>query len=222
MSSRLSTPISKLTRSLSTSAPVARPSHLLNNGSKSAAAVARKPSPKAVAEESEPSTTSTRAHSTASTPHRPVLPPQPTTFRFMQTFHHSAPKPFALSQPTVDALVLPNLAAEAVSYDPYSNIRVPLLPDNFAGPPAGTRAPEASDLPLSKPEILVVAANPEQVLPSALTEVEGMGVDGVELKFAHWPEEAEQQESFEMGQGMIRDLWKGLVDDLAGGKKPAF
>lgn len=220
MSSRLATPISKLTRSLSTSSPVARPSHLLNNGSKSVAAATRKPSPQAVAEELEQP--STRSHSTASTPHRPVLPAQPTTFRFMQTFHHSAPKPFALPQSTVDALVLPNLATESSSYDPYANIRVPLLPDNFAGPPAGFRAPEASDLPLSKPEILVIAANPEQVLPSALTEVEGMGVDGVELKFAHWLESSEQGQSFEMGQGMIRDLWKGLVDDLAGGKKPAL
>jgi len=38
MSSRLTTPVSKLTRSISTTASIARPSHLLNNVSKSATA----------------------------------------------------------------------------------------------------------------------------------------------------------------------------------------
>ncbi|KAL2192003.1 hypothetical protein L209DRAFT_748776 [Thermothelomyces heterothallicus CBS 203.75] len=163
-----------------------------------------------------------RRHSTATsttTPHRPILPQHPPrTIPFMQTFHHSAPKPAAPSFGTMDRAVLPDLfalheAADA-AHDPYAHIRVPLLPDNRNPPP---RQPEAADGPLPPPEILVVAANPEQVLPSALTEVEGMGVDGVELGFAHLlGREESEKESYEMGAGMIRDLWKGMVEDVFG------
>ncbi len=88
--------------------------------------------------------------------------------------------------------------------DLYTGIRVPLLPDNAY--PGLRRAAEQPDAPLARPEILVVAANPDAVMPSALTEVEGMGVDGVELKFAH---ELERKPA--AGPGMIRDLWKGSV-----------
>lgn len=142
----------------------------------------------------------------------------------MQTFHHSAPRATPATAPTVDRLVLPtSFASEEASYDPYANIRVPLLPDT-SFPSASVLQPESTDAPLLKPEILVVATNPELVLPAALTEVEGMGVDGVELKFAH--EQEQSQDSWEVSGGMIRDLWKGLVDDVmgpaAGTKKPAF
>jgi hypothetical protein len=129
----------------------------------------------------------------------------------MQTFHHSAPKPAAPSFVTIDRAILPDLADLDAQYDPYAHIRVPLLPDNTS-PPAGLRAAEAVDAPLPLPQIVVVAANPEQVLPSALTEVEGMGVDGVELGFAHLLGR-EVEESFEMGKGMIR-MWRGMVDDV--------
>jgi hypothetical protein len=105
---------------------------------------------------------------------------------------------------------------------------VPLLPDNTSPPPLSFRQPEAADAPLPRPEILVVAANPEQVLPSALTEVEGMGVDGIELGFVHdLGREKEGEASFEMGAGMIRDMWRGMVEDVFGsqgqgqGVKPA-
>ncbi|KAL2196152.1 hypothetical protein P885DRAFT_78488 [Corynascus similis CBS 632.67] len=218
MSSRLTTPVSKLTRSFGTTTAVARPSHLLNNASKVATGAGRKTKP-AVDEPSE------RQHSTTATstttPHRPVLPQhaQTRTIPFMQTFHHSAPKPAAPSFSTIDRAVLPDLfslhADSGAAADPYAHIRVPLLPDNTS--PGRPRQPEAADEPLPKPEILVVAANPEQVLPSALTEVEGMGVDGVELGFAHLlGREEANKESYEMGAGMIRDLWKGMVDDVLG------
>jgi hypothetical protein len=151
----------------------------------------------------------------------------------MQTFHHSAPKPTPHQTSTIDSAILPNLHMSAETlYDPYAHIRVPLLPDNTSPPPVQFRQPEAADLPLRQAEILVVAANPEQVLPAALTEVEGMGVDGVELGFAHLlggeGKEGRQGDYDEMGGGMIRDLWKGMMDDVfggsqgqAGGKGPA-
>ncbi|KAK4453811.1 hypothetical protein QBC34DRAFT_395136 [Podospora aff. communis PSN243] len=213
MSSRLTAPVSKLTRSISTTPSVARPSHLLNSVSKAAAA-GRKRNQSAHDSPETPETTITRSHST-STPHRPTTS-APRIVPLMQGFRTSAPKPQAPRTTTLDFAVLPDLHEAAP--DPYAYIRVPLLPDNDA-PPAGFRRPEAQDLPLAKPEISVVAANPELVLPAALTEVEGMGVDGVELSFAH---ELHRDSEVENGHGMLKDIWKGLVDDVLGEKKPAF
>ncbi|KAL2135378.1 hypothetical protein VTI74DRAFT_8790 [Chaetomium olivicolor] len=219
MSSRLTTPVSKLTRSFTTSPAVARPSHLLNNASKTATGVGRKTKPAVNEEPTDKRTHSTQTRS--SSPHRP-LAPSSTAARtpakpipFMQTFHHSAPKPAPTSYATIDRAVLPNLHLETSQYDPYARIRVPLLPDNTS-PPAGMRQPEASDGPLPQPEVLVVAGepNPGQVV-GVLTETEGMRADGVELGFAHMlGREHEKEESFEMGRGMIRDLWKGMVEDV--------
>lgn len=147
----------------------------------------------------------------------------------MQTFHHSAPRPAPPPLPTLDRAILPNLhlsAQDEATYDPYMHIRVPLLPDSARPHP---HAAETPDQPLARAEISVVAANPELVAPAALTEVEGMGVDGVELGFVHLlNQEAQKEESFEMGAGMIRDLWRGMVEDVMGtaagtkgGKGPA-
>ncbi|AEO63525.1 385c44e6-ca74-43bf-a771-e5900dfd53c6 [Thermothielavioides terrestris] len=240
MSSRLTVPVSKLTRALSTTPAASRPSHVLNNVSKAAAAAAaggRKPS--ALAEE-PPSDQQQRNHSTTTTttsaPHRPGTPRPRKPIPFMQTFHHSAPKPAQPTFATVDRAILPDLSLLAAqesseaagggsgAYDPYLHIRVPLLPDARAppAPVAGWRRPaEAADAtPLPRAEICVVAAGgPAGVLPpAALTEVEGMGVDGVELGFAHLlGREEGEGESYEMGPGMIRDVWKGMVEDVFGG-----
>ncbi|KAL2118509.1 hypothetical protein VTJ04DRAFT_8169 [Mycothermus thermophilus] len=239
MSSRLTTPISKLTRSLSTSAPAARPSRLLNNAGKVSAARKQSLSADDVPAERHHST------STNTSPHRPQVPQRPRQkpLPFMQTFHHSAPRPTPPSFATVDRAVLPRIDDYSIPttapwesyepldyagtvpnrmYDPYAHIRVPLLPDRKSGSASaqagGFHAPEVADAPLPRPEIVVVAADPDRVMPAALTEVEGMGVDGVELGFAHLigREEEAKQESYEMGEGMIRDLWKGMVDDVFG------
>lgn len=215
MSSRLTGPVSKFTRSISTTPAIARPTHLLNHGSN--AAVSRKGSAAAAAAANlAEQRDDTRAHSTA-TLHRPTLAPR--TIPLMQGFRTSAPKPSPTSASSIDRAILPDLSEP--SRDLYAYIRVPLLPDN-ASPPAGTRLPEAEDLPLARPEISVVAANPETVLPAALTEVEGMGADGVELKFAEELHRGKEEER-EMGEGMLKNIWKGLVDDVFGenGRKPA-
>ncbi|KAK3685784.1 hypothetical protein B0T22DRAFT_466513 [Podospora appendiculata] len=137
----------------------------------------------------------------------------------MQGFHHSAPRPTRLDTSSIDFAYLPDLQAESASYDPYAHIRVPLLPDNYAGPPSFMARPaEQPDAPLAAGQIFVIAANPDTVLPAALTEVEGMGVDGVELKFAHEWDAPADTHSRELEGGMIRDMWKGLVDDVFGAK----
>ncbi len=129
-----------------------------------------------------------------------------------------------LDASTIDYAVLPpweSLYPEAAETwaggdDAAVGLRVPLLPDNF-NPDRGAAAhgPEVLDGPLAAPEIHVLAAHPESVVPAALTEVEPMGLDGVELNFAH-DAAAEAREP-----GMIRDLWNGLVEDIFGADKKA-
>ena len=162
--------------------------------------------------------------------HRPSPSPVPSPNRIvplMQTFNFrtSAPKKAQLDVSTIDYFVMPSFAEQPVSN--YA-LRVPLLPDNFSPDRANLdgHAPEVADGPLASPQIVVVAAHPEDVVAaSALTEVEGMGIDGVELNFAHTPlagGATASSKSSEDGSsnGMIRDLWKGLMEDLSGPAAP--
>lgn len=135
--------------------------------------------------------------------------PAPRRMRLMQTFTSSATRPAQVGG--MDKLVLPDM--QNIESQSASRLRVPILPDNYDVHNAPLPAAE----PVLAGQINVVAADPEKVSVSALTEVEGMNLDGVELKFAH---EAPKKQS---EPGMLRDLWKGLVDDVLGGKtKPAF
>jgi hypothetical protein len=137
--------------------------------------------------------------------------PAPKRMRLMQTFTTSAPRTAERKRSTMDFAVLPGASSlEGEAMDPYAHIRVPLLPDNFMA----HNAPEALDEPSPMPEINIVAANPELVSVSALTEVEGMTMDGVELKFAHSESAPESEPS------MITNMWQGLMADVFGdGKK---
>ena len=134
----------------------------------------------------------------------------------MQTFafRTTSPASARLDTSTIDFAVMPVSSSlyQAQSDDPFANLRVPLSPDNFS---LEGHVPEAPDAPLVTPEIVIAAANPENVSPAALTEVEGFGIDGVELNFAHDTEPAERE------PGMLTDLWKGLVEDVFGDKKVA-
>ncbi|KAJ6781345.1 hypothetical protein PWT90_03465 [Aphanocladium album] len=86
--------------------------------------------------------------------------------------------------------------------------RVPLLPDNYAA--FHTPAAPVPEAAFSKPTIF--AAEPDRVAPATpLSAVEGLSLDGIELKFVH----DAPVESAEQGN-MIRDLWKGMVDDVLG------
>ena len=51
-----------------------------------------------------------------------------------------------------------------------------------------------------------------------MSGVEGISLDGIELKFLY--EEGSQSRE-EAGSGMIRDIWKGMVEDVFGSSKKA-
>lgn len=153
------------------------------------------------------------------------LPNPSRTIPLMQAFHTTHQTRAQSDIPTIDCAFLPKLFEEAATLS--SSIRIPLLPDNFHPDRAPTLfAPEVADEPLRQPEI--VAADPLNVnAVSALTEVEGMSPDGVELKFAHdFGDVAGERAAAGEGYagGMLTGLWKGLVDDVMGsGKmKPAL
>ncbi|KAJ9156508.1 hypothetical protein NKR23_g852 [Pleurostoma richardsiae] len=214
---RVTGPIAKLTRSLSTTAAAPRPSsNLITNASKTAAARVRKELESAADGRSSNDASESSRRMTTTTSHRPLPNPNRMNIPLMQTFHTSPRTAARLDTSAVDFAVLPSL--DAASPEPQPALRVPLLPDNYSPDRTGF-APEVQDGPLPAPQISVVAASPDVVLPaSALTEVEGMGVDGVELSFAHAPEPAKGQGP---EGGMLRDLWKGLVEDVFGGESKA-
>jgi hypothetical protein len=139
------------------------------------------------------------------TSHRPT--PQPSianrTKPLMQTFHSSAAAAAPVSH--LDSTRLPSLGAEAPGAVDFG-IRVPLMPDNYSA----QHGPLAADAPVSMPSI--VAADPSNVIAgNALSEIEGISLDGVELKFAHEAQPAEARES-----GMLADIFRGMVDDVFG------
>ena len=125
----------------------------------------------------------------------------------MQTFHSSASQ-VSVPPMHLDAMILPSMDFGAQAAVP-SGPRVPLLPDNYAA--AHMPAPPAPEAAFSKPTIF--AAEPDRVAPATpLSAVEGLALDGIELKFAHDSPPAESGEH----SNMIRDLWKGMVDDVLG------
>lgn len=129
------------------------------------------------------------------------------TFNITTTASLKAPT----QQRTIDFAVLPDLYTTTSTSD---FIRVPLLPDNYSPDRSSpAMATETLDGPVAMPEIHVVAANPENVV-SAVSEVEGMDVHGVELGFVHGLDAVKEKVADE--GGMIRDLWKGLVDHVLG------
>ncbi|KAK3351917.1 hypothetical protein B0H65DRAFT_139512 [Neurospora tetraspora] len=210
--SRIAAPITKFTRSLSTSPAVAKPSHILNAISNDA--------------------------------RTPRKVPLMQGFHISAPTNASIGHSFSTNG--IDAVVLPNLAATEFSsaspFQPtyFDTIRVPLLPDNKTPPPPtvqrmplfdelkpeqrGEIASEGdADLMANKPAVAVVANKPGQVLPASLSqEVVDMdnwtGADWVSLSFVRdmAREEAKAQEEQAGGQGMIRDLWRGMVEDVFG------
>ncbi|KAH9900099.1 hypothetical protein F4778DRAFT_155924 [Xylariomycetidae sp. FL2044] len=206
---RLTAPASKLARSMSTTS-VPKPTTLLNT-SKTAAPLSRKYAE--LLRERNLDGEHPRHLTTRSSSNRPHPPPR--NPRLMQTFATSVPRDTAASSSrSMDRMVFPGnagLEAGGAASDPYAGLRVPLLPDSFLA----RNAPEAADGPLATPEISIVAANPDVVAPAALTEVEGMGVDGIELKFVH--ERARSDESSSSSSaGMLKGIWNGLNDAVLG------
>lgn len=148
----------------------------------------------------------------------------------MQGFHttHTRSQTIQADPSALDFAVLPGVdllfarSGNTAAADVLPTIRVPLLPDNFAPSRSATvgHGPEVPDAPLSGPEIVVLAADPGRVnAVSALTEVEGMGPDGVELRFVHdFPAATAGGEGAgEYAGGVLKGIWKGLLDSVGGG-----
>lgn len=86
---------------------------------------------------------------------------------------------------------------------------MPLLPDNYGA----AYGDVASDT--ARPQVTILAADPDNVVPGApLSGVEGSNLDGIELKFLY---DESSQPKQEAGNGMIKDIWKGMVEDVFGG-----
>lgn len=129
----------------------------------------------------------------------------------MQTFHSSTA---VSSTPSshLDAVVLGAPPVQRATTPDMPMI--PIMPDNYtynATAAAAAAAAASSSAAASKAGPTIVAADPDRVMPSTpLSGVEAAGLDHVELKFVHSPQ-APVEES-----GMLRDLWKGMVDDIFG------
>ncbi|KID98977.1 hypothetical protein MAJ_05072, partial [Metarhizium majus ARSEF 297] len=211
--SRVTAPMSKISRALSasSSAIAARSaSPLLDSSAHNAGAVLMPKYAELLRNRSSEPSDSSRGLATT---HRPT--PQPSLANrskpLMQTFHSSAPDSMMHTSTThIDAAVLPSMSSLASSSRTDQGPRVPLLPDNYGA----AHSPLASDDAV-RPEVTIVAADPDNVVPGApLSGVEGIGLDGIELKFMH--DDAGQPKA-EESSGMIRDIWKGMVEDVFGG-----
>ncbi|EFQ31441.1 hypothetical protein CGRA01v4_11017 [Colletotrichum graminicola] len=219
--SRITAPVAKLTRSLNSAATASRSSGLLESHYNVNKGAVLMPKYAELLKNRSP-----REHDSArtlTTTHRPT--PQPTraspSHRQMQTFAASSASSAGGPIASMDFTTLPMSYEPLPAANEFAGMRMPLLPDAFTTKHRSLyQQPPADEvLPSSRPEISIVAAHPENVTAAALTEVEAFGVDGVELKWAH-----ESELAPEAAQPGLRDLWKGLVDDVMGSQqqKAAF
>ncbi|TVY38484.1 hypothetical protein LSUB1_G002317 [Lachnellula subtilissima] len=158
-------------------------------------------------------------HTLPSGPRRPTTPPAPQIYKpipLMQGFRSSAPKLTVLDPSAVDYLILPDPPAPPPS-NPFSRLRVPLLPDNYSPDRSAQsgNAVETLDEAVPRPEISIIASHPENVAPATISEVvgnDGLDVDIGDLTTAAFGAKEEKE------SGVLRELWKGFVDDVIGSK----
>ncbi|KAI6784191.1 uncharacterized protein J7T54_004737 [Emericellopsis cladophorae] len=135
------------------------------------------------------------------TTHRPT--PQPSlanrTKPLMQTFSSSAITRTPSAH--VDAAVLPSFEFLNEAPSPLKPT-VPILPDNYS-----LASAEAADAPLEEPQVTILAVNPDKVL-SANPFGEMHRAD---VRFVH---DGVGPQGEEQAGGMLRDLWKGMVDEV--------
>lgn len=138
----------------------------------------------------------------------------------MQGFRTSAPVQAAHDTSTIDFFFFPEVP-EPPPENPFQKLRVPLLPDNYYPDrsPSSAHAVESLDEAVPRPEILIVASHPEDVLPSAMTEV--VGNDGMEKGIEELTKSFKSVVGEDVKEpGIIKELWSGLLDDILGSKKP--
>ncbi|KAF7547286.1 hypothetical protein G7Z17_g7838 [Cylindrodendrum hubeiense] len=146
------------------------------------------------------------------TTHRPT--PQPSIAGrprpLMQGFHSST----ATKAPAahLDTTILPPLHPLPVTSEPLP--RMPLLPDNYGAYHASLS--DAADLGARFHPGAIVASDPDNVIPGTpLATVEGVTMDGVELKFAHEQPQDHDKSTF------MSDMFNGMFEDMLGPKKKA-
>ncbi|KAG5928953.1 hypothetical protein E4U42_007585 [Claviceps africana] len=218
--SRITAPIAKLARALSSGSP-----HAASVGPRSASGILDSSAHCAGASlmpKYAELLHNRRGHEHSDSPrgltttHRPT--PQPSLTNrprpLMQTFHSASASAAPVLHTTshIDAAVLPPAALLYTSPSSSGDEpRVPLLPDNYAAAHGPITAKEADPLP----KVTIVAANPDNVVPGPPNAgIEGIGLDGIELKFLY-DESSLPREEPARG-GMIRDIWKGMVGDAFG------
>ncbi|KAK1247433.1 hypothetical protein MKX07_002342 [Trichoderma sp. CBMAI-0711] len=218
--SRITAPVAKLSRALSSSAAAPRAANplLVDAATYNAGAVLMPKYAELLRNRRTTTTAIEHAESTRSltTTHRPT--PQPSIANrpkpLMQTFSTSTTSSSATPSAHLDAAILPSFASlSSSSSSTFADLpRMPLLPDSYA---TAHPAP-AADPPVSIASSSIVAVNPDAVVPATpLSSLSGV-LDTVELKFVHEPEPAKVEAGGETSQGMIRDLWKGMVEDVLG------
>lgn len=141
----------------------------------------------------------------------------------MQGFRTSAPKQAPRDTSTIDFFYFPEVPPPPPK-NPFQKLRVPLLPDNYypdRSPNSGN-AVESPDEAVPRPEIMIIASHPEDVVPAALTEV--VGNDGLEQGLEELTKSFKSNVEEVKEPGVIRELWNSMIDDIFGPKKanPAF
>jgi hypothetical protein len=134
----------------------------------------------------------------------------------MQGFQTSAPKQTARDSSTIDFFFFPEVP-EPPPINPYSRLRVPLLPDNY-NPDRSANSAHAVEVPdeaVPSPEISIIASHPENVAPAAMSEV--VGNDGLDVDIGKLTAGFSSTVVEDLKEpGVLKELWTGLVDDIFG------
>lgn len=128
----------------------------------------------------------------------------------MQTFSRSASASTSRPDGNLGTTILP--CWDALYSRPSqadATPMVPIVPDNYGV------VNVVVDAPVSAPEVTIVAVDPDRVSASS-PFFEVTGLDGVDLKFAQQPEPTKDTQEDGPSQGMVTDIWKGMVDDILG------
>lgn len=137
----------------------------------------------------------------------------------MQGFRSSAPKQAARDSSTIDFFFFPEIPAPPPK-NPFSKLRVPLLPDNYTPDRSSNSAHslEELDAAVPGPEIHIVASHPEDVMPATISEV--VGNDGLDVDIGQLTQNFSKAAEAIKAPGLLKEVWGGFLDDILGPKGP--
>jgi hypothetical protein len=139
----------------------------------------------------------------------------------MQGFQTSAPNHRSGDASTIESFIFPDISQEPPA-NPIEKLRVPLLPDNYYPNRSADsfHAAEELDTAAPKSEISIIAAHPDTVLATAMSEV--VGNDGLEVDIGQLTSGFSDHVREEVKEpGVLKELWTGIVDDILGATKPS-